>query len=219
MTLPATERYVTADFNNTPLLALADLMGLKHYRDQIGASPEAFTSILNGIAVVRHLEGSDRTNVLRSIYQHVPKGPLLTKLVSLVAYQSVQPLWYMWSLSDKELMEFYNFSKSKLEVTDQFNPIGVPEITVAGVAGAVYGMTRKGPQAYAREQISDLKSSDLVKEVAKRLGFGTKLAAGIGIASVPSIIVISGLNIMAKGEHDNARRELAARGLLVYSDL
>lgn len=28
MTAPATERYVTADFNNAPLLALADLMGL-----------------------------------------------------------------------------------------------------------------------------------------------------------------------------------------------
>ncbi|NWO05872.1 MAG: hypothetical protein HLX50_09310 [Alteromonadaceae bacterium] len=219
MTLPAIERYVTADFNSTPLLALADPMGLEHYKDQIGAAPEAFTSILNGIAVVRHLEGPDRTNVLRSIHQHVPNGPLLSKLVSLVAYQSVEPFWYMWSLSDEELMEFYNFSKSKLEVTNQFNPIGVPELTVAGVAGAVYGMTRKGPQAYAREQISDLKNTELVKEVSERLDFGKRLAAGIGIASIPTIIVISGLNIMAKGEHDSARRELAARGLLVYSDL
>ena len=219
MTLPATQRYVTADFNSTPLLALADLMGLEHYRGQIGASPEAFTSILNGIAVVRHLEGPDRTNVLRSIHQHVPRGPLLGKLVGLVAYQSVQPLWYMWSLSDEELLEFYNFSKKKLDVTNQLNPIGVPELTVAGVAGAAYGMTRKGPQAYAKEYIDSLKNTDLVQEVAERLGLGKKIASGIGIASIPTIIVIFGLNIMAKGEHDKARRELAARGLLVYSDL
>ena len=48
MAAPATERYVTADFNNAPLLALADLMGLSQYKEQIGASPEIYTSILNG---------------------------------------------------------------------------------------------------------------------------------------------------------------------------
>lgn len=39
------------------------------------------------------------------------------------------------------------------------------------------------------------------------------------VAAVPTLIVLSGLNIMAKHESGKARRELAARGLLVYDDL
>jgi len=41
----------------------------------------------------------------------------------------------------------------------------------------------------------------------------------LGAAALPALIVISGLNIMAKKEAANAKRELAARGLLVYEDL
>lgn len=80
-------------------------------------------------------------------------------------------------------------------------------------------LTERYTRAYAREKIESLKNTELFEAVAERLGFTKKLAAGIGILSVPTIIVISGLNIMAKGEHDKARRELAARGLLVYREL
>lgn len=36
--------------------------------------------------------------------------------------------------------------------------------------------------------------------------------------SVPPVIVISGINIMAKKESEMASKELAARGLLAYSE-
>lgn len=76
MTAPATERYVTADFTSSPLLALADLMGLGQYKEQIGASPELYTPILNGIVVFRHLERADRADVNRLILENVPRGML-----------------------------------------------------------------------------------------------------------------------------------------------
>ena len=219
MTAPATERYVTADFNNAPLLALADLMGLGQYKEQIGASPEIYTPILNGIAVFRHLESADRMSVNRLIFDNVPRGMLFSKFRMLIGELSVQHLWHMWSLSDEELLEFFSFSKSKLEITEQFNPLSLPDYTVATVAGAVFAFSRRGRSSIAQETINKLKDTELVQEVAKRLGFSKKLTTALGIASVPTFIVISGINIMAKGEHDKARRELAARGLLVYSDL
>lgn len=219
MTAPATERYVTADFTSSPLLALADLMGLGQYKEQIGASPELYTPILNGIVVFRHLERADRADVNRLILENVPRGMLFQKLRMLIGDLSVQHLWHMWSLSDDELLEFFNFSKKKLQVTDQFNPLSLPDFTVAGVAGAVYAYSRKGRRALVQETVDKLKDTELVQEVAERMGFAKKLAKGVGIASIPTFIVISGLNIMAKGEHEKARRELAARGLLVYSDL
>lgn len=144
MTAAAIDRYVTADFKNAPLQALADLMGLGQYKEQIGASPEIYTSILNGIAVYRHLGAADRISVNRMIHNNA-RGMLLQKLIGLVADQSVQHFWFTWSLSDKELMDFYSFSKKKLELTSQLNPIELPDITVLGVAGAVYGMSKQGP--------------------------------------------------------------------------
>ncbi|NWO08212.1 MAG: hypothetical protein HLX50_21635 [Alteromonadaceae bacterium] len=219
MTAPATERYVAADFNNAPLLALADLMGLGPYKEQIGASPEIYRPILNGIAVFRHLEPADRVAVNRLIVENVPRGILFQKLRMLISDLSVQHFWHLWSLSDEELLEFFHYSKGKLEFTEQFNPLSLPEFTVGSVAGAVYAYSRGRPRAMAQDTIDILKDTNLVQEVAKRMGFGKKLAKGLGIASIPTFIVISGLNIMAKGEHDKARRELAARGLLVYSDL
>lgn len=164
------------------------------------------------------MEAADRLNVNRLIHNNA-HGMLLQKLIGLVADQSVQHYWFMWSLSDEELLDFYHFSRKKSEYTSQFNPLELPDVTVLGVAGAVYGMSKQGSREYARSKIESLIKTDLFEAVAERLGFSKRLAAGIGIASVPTIIVISGLNIMAKGEHDKARRELAARGLLVYSEL
>ena len=54
MSTPAVSgRYVTADFRQSPLLALADLMGLSNYQAQLAKAPELYAPILNGIAVYR----------------------------------------------------------------------------------------------------------------------------------------------------------------------
>lgn len=45
MTAATIVRYVTADFKNAPLHALADLMGLGQYKEQIGSSPDLYTPI------------------------------------------------------------------------------------------------------------------------------------------------------------------------------
>ena len=215
----ASARYVTADFKTAPLTALADLMGLKNYQNQITADPHLFAPILNGIAVYRHLPGPQRSEVLRSIRYDVPRGLISDKLTGLVTGQIVQPFWYMWSLSDEELMEFFRFSQNTASITNQVNPLSLPDFTVGTVATSVLLMSQKGPRAAAQRQIDSLKESELVKAVAKRLGLPNGWVSTLGILSIPTLIVISGVNIMAKKQSEQARRELAARGLLVYRDL
>lgn len=224
MTIVATERYVTADFNQAPLAALADLMGLRSYQRQIVSSPEVFAPILNGVAVYRHIDGPQRREIMKAIRDDVPRGPLTDRLTGLVTGQIVQPYWYTWSLSDEELMEFFNFSKLKASATAPLSVGSLPEFTVGSLATALIAISLKGPRAALREQAREqidalLKKSGLVQEVGKRLGLTGPLLSAMGIISVPAIIVISGLNIMAYKESEVARRELAARGLLVYNDL
>lgn len=58
-------------------------MGLRQYQAQIGASPEIFAPILNGLAVYRYLSGPQRVDVMRSIYFDFPRGNLTSRLVGL----------------------------------------------------------------------------------------------------------------------------------------
>lgn len=139
--------------------------------------------------------------------------------MNLVSDQSVQPYWYMWSLSDEEVMDFFTFSSTTATATNQFNPLSTPEATVATLAGAAMIIAKGGPQAAASQVASSLRKSELVMAVARRFGLGPEAVRALGVASVPAIIVISGLNIMAKKQAAQAKRELAARGLLVYGDL
>lgn len=215
----AAERYVTADFRSAPLVALADLMGLGAFQSQIAKNPEVYAPILNGIALYRHLPSAERRQVNSAIINNVPYGSLTTKLMGLIGELSVQNRWYMWSLSDEELIEFFRFSRNKEKTTNQFNPLALPDFTVGSVATGIFLMSQKGPRAYVSAQLQALKESELIKVVARKLGAGSQLSGTLGALSVPAIIVISGLNIMAKNESATAKKELAARGLLAYSEL
>ena len=55
--------------------------------------------------------------------------------------------------------------------------------------------------------------------VGRRFGLSPAAVKTLGLVSIPALIVISGLNIMAKKQAGQAKQELAARGLLIYKDL
>lgn len=220
MSFPAVaERYVTPDFKQAPLLALADLMGLKSHQSVITASPEIYAPILSGISVYRHLPPQDRKQINSSIINDIPRSGLTARLMALISDQSVQPYWYMWSLSDQELFEFFNFSESTVDITDQFNPLSPPGLTVTSVASAIFIMSKGDWRSLTSDALNSLSKSNLVTTVARRFGLNRSAVRTLGAAAVPALIIISGLNIMAKKEAGAARRELAARGLLVYRDL
>ncbi|WP_404363869.1 hypothetical protein [Marinobacter sp.] len=220
----ATSRYVTSDFKATPVLALADLMGLSaEHKRQMNTDLEFYGSLLCGVAVHRHLDQREHIDVNRRINQQVPPSKLQSKLRELVVMQRVQPYWFMWSLNDEELRDFFDFNKTVAGVTGHILPSSpegiVGGLTAAGVASAAYEVATKGARAAASDRVRALAGSGLVEAVARRLGVSTRSVALAGYAAIPIAIVIAGLNVMSKNSSDKARRELSARGLLAYSDL
>ncbi len=218
MSAKVASRYVTSDFQKAPLLALADLMGLKKFSLEIAANPEVYGPILSGIATFRHISPAQKMNVQRSIVTKVPR-PIVAPLRTLISDQSVQTYWYTWSLSDKELREFYQFSLRTAETTDQFDIIDLPTPTVATLAGAVYLIADKGVKAFASEIISSTLKAPIVQETAKKIGWGPALVEVAGAVAVSSLICVSVVNFMAHKQSENTKRELAARGLLAYSEI
>ncbi|MEQ6884952.1 hypothetical protein [Salicola sp. Rm-C-2C1-2] len=220
MSTPAiADRYVTRDFRNAPLISLADLMGLKRYKDEILGAPEVYSPILSGIAVHRHLPEPQQRQVNRAVVKGIPGSHLQTQLMNRICAQRVQPYWYMWSLSDKELKAFYSFNSNAAAVTNEFNPIPIPDLTVTTVAGGLYFMAKGRLREAALEKLSSLKTSELVTAVGRRFGLGEGAVTALGKTALPALIVISGINIMAKNQSEQAKKELAARGLLAYEDL
>lgn len=220
----AISRYGTSDFKATPVIALADLMGLNaEHKRQMNTDLDFYGSLLCGIAVHRHLDQREHIDVNRRINYEVPPSTLQAKLRSLIVMQRVQPYWFMWSLSDAELRDFFDFNKSVANVTGQALP-GSPEsivggLTAAGVATAAYEFATKGARAVATDRVRAVAGSGLVESVARRLGVSTAGVVNAGYAAIPIAIVVAGLNVMAKNSSDRARRELSARGLLAYEDL
>lgn len=217
--LAIADRYVTSDFKQAPLLALADLMGLRSHQSVIAASPKLYAPILSGISVYRHLPPQERQLVNSAIINNIPRSGLTAHLMGLVSDQSIQPYWYMWSLSDEELKEFFEFNETTAEITNQFNPLSPPGLTVTTVASGLLVMSQGGWKSLASEALNSISKSNLVTAVARRFGLNAGSVRSLGIAAIPALVIISGLNIVAKKQSGAAKRELAARGLLVYRDL
>lgn len=220
----AINRYVTSDFKATPVLALADLMGFSaEHKRQITSDLEFYGSLLCGVAIHRHLDERAHIDVNRRINLQVPPSRLQSKLRELVVMQRVQPYWFMWSLSDEELREFFEFNASVAKVTGHVVPSGLDSIvgglTAAAVATTAYEVATKGAKSVARDRIRAVAGSGLVEAVARRLGVSSGSVIQTGYVAIPIAIVIAGLNVMAKNSSDRARRELSARGLLAYDDL
>lgn len=220
----AINRYVTSDFNAAPVMALAGLMGLDaEHKRQMTGDLNYYGSLLCGVAVHRHLDRGKHTEVNRRINYEVPPSRLQSKLRELIVMQRVQPYWFMWSLSDEELREFFDFNASVAEVTGHILPSSPDSIigglTAAAVASSAYEVATKGARAVASDRVRAVAGSGLVEAVARRLGVSTTSVAQAGYAAIPIAIVVAGLNVMAKNSSDRARRELSARGLLAYDDL
>jgi hypothetical protein len=114
--------------------------------------------------------------------------------------------------------EFFKYNQTVASITNQFNPVSSPP-TLATLAGSVYLLSTKGANAVISQLSSSLSTSPLVFATAKKFGIGGESLRIIGGAGVAAIIVISGINIMAKNSSARAKRELAARGLLMYKNL
>lgn len=215
-------RYNTADFDTKPVLALANLMGLsKPCIDEIKSSPSQYAPHLTGVVLYRHLPEQKQRLVLRRMLDQLPRDSrVLRDLRKLIGFQQVQPYWFMWSLSDEELKEFFAFNQKVASVTDQTKiPEVTTDVTVAGVAGTILTVLSKGFKGAISDTIRALCSSPLVKAVADRFGKDPEKALRYGGATVFIFILIAGINILARNSSEEARRELAARGLLVYEDL
>ena len=214
-----TTRYVTSDFRTSPLMALTDLLGLKRFSQQIKDAPDFYGSILSGIVVYRHLSRSERMGINYAVQREMAPCTLQDRLMILIGDLSVQPYWCMWSLSDEEVKEFYEYNKDLAAAVGQFNPVDLPPITVATLASGLYLVSKKGAKATLTQSTSSVAASPLVLATARKFGVGPNGLRALGGAAVAALIVISGLNIMAKNNSAQAKKELAARGLLVYKDL
>ena len=213
-------RYVTADFQAKPVVALAELMGLKGQElTLIEIAPDIYSPLLSGIASHRHLPRLEAIDVNRKI-TNLTNTEIRDRLLGLIALQRVQKYWFMWSLSDEELWSFFKYATLKEKITDQVNTIALPtSITAGGVASAIYQVSQRGVRGAVSDTAKGLIESPATKKVAKLITDNAEAAKAVGGGATACILVVTVLNALASREASAAKRELAARGLLTYEQL
>jgi hypothetical protein len=92
---------------------------------------EEYIKILSGIILYRRLNSIEKQDVMARIYRLDDRG-LQSKLIGKILNVTVQPLWGMWSLSNKEIEEYLSLNK---KVLDMFTVLGVNP----GAVGVIQG--------------------------------------------------------------------------------
>ncbi len=200
-----------------PIKYYASLIGMEKYESRLKKQVNAIP-IMTGIVLYRQLPKSKQSLILKQILD-LNDNQLKACLYALVSQIVANPYWFSWSLSDKELREFFDSNK---EVNDTLKVVGLEisiPLTVAGVAAFLYSANEKGFIGASKKTSSKLKravATSPVTQLGVQLGL-TKQAASR--ASAILVVMVSVISYQTNSNAKEAQKELLRRGLLKMDDL
>lgn len=209
-------RHYTFDqIEQKPAVWLAELVGLEPWMmGYVERNPKEYYPLLVGIIVYRQLGHIEKQRVMEMIQLNVRPGygtdhrRIVSHLQGLVALEIANPYWAPYSLSDRELREWKNFST---KVADYVQSTGLvaslPEASILGVAGALIHVKEEGILSFSKE----ILQINLIDKISgKKLHF----TAGAGAVMIATFFYQS-----SHAESESARHELFRRQLLRESEL
>ena len=127
--------YTHRTHTNEPLKFFISLMELKAYEKELAALPDA-VPLLSGIVLYRHLPTPEKTKITAKVLA-LSSDRLKAVLYGIIGQLVANKFWFCWSLSDKELKDYYQSNK---RVSDVLSTLGfdVPTISAASLALGAY---------------------------------------------------------------------------------
>ncbi|EJG0483244.1 hypothetical protein AB8I23_004992 [Vibrio alginolyticus] len=200
-----------------PVKYYTRLIGMEKYEARMRQEPNAIT-IITGIVLYRELPKNKQSEVLKLILA-LNDGQLKASLYGLVSQVVANPYWFSWSLSDRELREFFDTNK---DVTNILKGLGIDfslPLTAAGISAFLLSSAQQGVKSASKEVATQLKkqvTSSPVAQIANRLGVTKQVA---GKASAILVVMVSVIAYQTHLNAKDARKELLRRGLLQPEDL
>ena len=211
------KRYTTQQFRHQPVVSVAKLMGLHAYLPQIKQRKAEIYPILCGLIMYRGLDSAQKQDVVRSIVA-LPRDMLMSKLYGMVGDIVANPYWYCWDLNDEELRIFFKENADLAKVLSFLGGSPMPTISVTFVASVVYQCSKKGAAQFFRQSIAQAFTRESVSNALVDAGVGGVARSG-GLIVGAGLLAMALVGAMAKSKADEARRELALRGLIRIDDL
>lgn len=207
--------YVAAEYKEDPLGFLIKLMDLTQYATELkGLSNGLY--MLTGILTFRSLNHIDRMKVNKAILD-LPRGYLLAKLAPMTAQMIANPYWFSWSLSDDELRSYYKLNNDFARSVEKIG-LDFSSVTVLTLGSALLVASESGVKTAIVNAAKQSTNSNLAGAAAKKFGASGVSVQRAGIAAAIVTIFAGCMHALSSTSANNAKKELAMRGLLKLED-
>lgn len=182
--------------------------------------------MLTGIVTYRFLSRVEKSEVMESLYQPLvlQSAPasikrVMSNLYGLPGNIVANPYWYTWSLSDQELRDYY---ETNLQLSRAIEYLGLDfgsSLSVAGLASGMVAVAKAGLRNSVLDTVQTKTNHELGKRVGSMLGMGAHGARSLGVQAAMVTIFAGILHAQFTNSSDQAKRELLARGLLLFEEI
>lgn len=203
--------YVSLEYKEDPLGFLIKLMDLKAFSEELKKIDNGLY-ILTGLITFRSLNHLDKQRINAAI-QGIPRGRLLARLAPMTASITANPYWFSWSLSDEELRAYYKLNSNFAGAIEMLG-LDMNLLSVAGLAGVLLAVTEPGVTSVISKKINN----NLASSASKRFGLSGVAVQRAGIAGAIVTVFAGTMHMLSATSANDAKRELASRGLLKLED-
>lgn len=170
-------KYVSDEVIKDPIGFLAKVVGLEAYLPELRKRGDA-QYLLTTLISFRAASQKTRMEFI-SYLRSNKANPLDSKIHTMAMYTAVNPYWFSWSLTDRELREFYDSNK-EFTTALQYLGIGTGGANAVALADYLstissYGWqkgTKKAIYAATNGPLGEKVASSLIKNSSKTLSAG-----------------------------------------------
>lgn len=207
--------YVAAEYKEDPLGFLIKLMDLTQYASELKRLSNGLY-LLTGILTFRSLNHIDRMKVNKAILD-LPRGYLLAKLAPMTAQMIANPYWFSWSLSDDELRSYYKLNNDFASSVEKLG-LDFSSLTAVTLGGALLAASESGVKTAIVNAAKQGSNSNLAGAAAKKFGASGVTVQRAGVAAAIVTVFAGCMHALTSTGANNAKKELAMRGLLKLED-
>jgi len=209
-------KYVSDEVIKDPIGFLAKVVGLEAYLPELRKRGDA-QYLLTTLISYRAASQKTRMDLIRHVSVNI-QNPLDRKIHTMALYTAVNPYWFSWSLTDKELRNLYDSNKEFTSIMQKLG-FGVGSANVMAMVDFLSEVNSAGLKQGLKKSVYASTNGPLGEKVASK--FTKNSSKAISTGKMSSVVTILAMLLYASSEANEsmAKEELYERGLIRKSDL
>ena len=206
--------YSEQTLKTEPVVQLAILTGLDDDLNFVRGNRESLLPVLTGVILYRQLSKIEQRKVMEQA-QALGNRRFFGKVQMRVAQSIAKSMWNPWSLSNRELQEYFKTHKAVADfLSTWFITIEV-KLEVGFAAAIIYSLSKGGGASL----VKDMASIHIAEEALNKLKLSASAQQVSSRAFFVAVILASVIKGFNEADSMSAKKELVRRNLLRPEDL